>query len=76
MNYPFQLEQIDNWLRAMEAFLDLTSVQFSVNKTLKEATKPAAFAGFFGKDAAGRITGWVSAEFNFEVIRMIDDKTL
>jgi hypothetical protein len=76
MNYPFHLEEISNWLRAKEASLKTADVDCSVRESPEEATKPSMFADFFGEDAAGRITGWVSGEFDFEVTRLADDSTL
>jgi hypothetical protein len=41
---------------------------------IKERTEdvPAAAADFNGIDAMGRINGWVSGEFDFEVVRVSD----
>jgi hypothetical protein len=75
MNYPFRLEEISEWLKAKGSALKEAHVGCSVKETAAEATKPAAVADFFGRDAAGRVTGWVSGEFDFEVIRLADDAT-
>jgi len=37
---------------------------------------PAAAADFDGPDTMGRISGWASGEFDFEVIRVSDGKDL
>ena len=69
--YPITLEQIVGWFRAKQAAIAGLGVSIA---EIRERTEylPAACADFGGCNAIGRISGWISGEFDFETLRESD----
>ena len=69
--YPLILGEIVSWYRSKQRLLAGTEVTII---DIGERTEhlPAATADFSGTNTMGRINGWVSGEFDFEVVRVSD----
>ena len=65
------IAEIVSWYRSKQRLLEGSRVSVL---DIKERTEhvPAAAADFAGTDTMGRINGWVSGEFDFEVVRVSD----
>jgi hypothetical protein len=63
--------EIVSWYRSKQSALDGSRVSVIDIKERSEHV-PAAAADFTGTDTMGRINGWVSGEFDFEVVRVSD----
>ena len=74
--YPFTLDEITSWYRSKQRLLVGSPVCLIDIKETTNPWKPAALANFNGTNALGRINGWVSGEFDFEVIRISDGKDI
>ena len=72
--YPFSVDQIVDWFRAQSAVRD-SDVQVV---EIRERTEylPAAAADFDATVAMGRISGWVSGQVDFEVVRVSDGENI
>ena len=73
--YPFTLDQIVGWFRAKQAAIAGSEVSIAEIRERPEYL-PAAAADFDGVNAIGRISGWVSGEFDFEAIRVSDGENV
>jgi hypothetical protein len=73
--YPLTLTDIVTWYRSKRRSLEGSGVSLT---DVRERTVllPAAAADFTGGRTTGRINGWVSGEFDFEVIRVSDGKDI
>jgi hypothetical protein len=63
--------EIASWMRSKAAHLGPGVSLVEVSESDNEY-KPGALADFVGASAVGRITGWASGEFDFEVLRIAD----
>lgn len=69
--YPLRLTDIRSWYESKRAALAGSDVSLiGIRET--EEFLPASGADFDGVDTLGRINGWVSGEFDFEVLRVSD----
>jgi hypothetical protein len=75
MTYPFTVAEIVSWYRSKQNTIGSSGVSLV---SIREAGEhlPVAVADFDGADAMGRISGWVSGDFDFEVVRVSDGKDL
>lgn len=71
--YPLKLTDIVSWYRMKQRSLAGSNVALV---EIRERTEylPAAAADFNGLDTLGQVTGWVSGEFDFHVLRASDAK--
>lgn len=67
---------IARWLAERGEALRYHCVEFTVEESVGETDMPSAFADFFRPEFCGRITGWISGEFDFEVLRNADLQTV
>lgn len=75
MDSILTLRQIGEWLHAKQKALAASPVSITEVQERPEFV-PAVMAEFSGRDAVGRIDGWVSGEFDFEVVRVSDGTDL
>ena len=73
--HPFTLADIVYWCRLKQHSLEGSGVSIT-NVRQRTEHLPAVAADFSGRDAMGRINGWVSGEFDFEIVRPSDGKQL
>ncbi|HTC64451.1 MAG TPA: hypothetical protein VK709_16545 [Candidatus Saccharimonadales bacterium] len=73
--YPFTVAQIVSWFRLKQRLLEGSSISVDDIRERKEYL-PAVAADFVSDGIMGRINGWVSGEFDFEVIRVSDGMNL
>jgi len=73
--HPMKLDEIVLWYRSKQDLLTNTGISLT---DVRERTEhlSAAGADFNGPDSMGRINGWVSGEFDFEVVRVSDGRDL
>jgi hypothetical protein len=57
-----------SWFQSKQRTLGDLSVSLVDIQQREMGPKPGAFADFYGVHATGRITGWVSGEFDFEAL--------
>jgi hypothetical protein len=69
--YPFTLNQIVGWFSTKQAALAGTTISMGEIRKRTEHL-PAAVADFDGSNVIGRISGWISGEFDFETLRVSD----
>jgi hypothetical protein len=71
--YPLRLTEITSWYTSKQRALAGSDVSLA---TIRERIEflPAAGADFDGPNTIGRINGWVSGEFDLEVLRVSDGK--
>ena len=72
---PLKLEQITSWFKSKQTELAGSDVSLVA---IRETTEffPAVTADFDGIETTGRISGWVSGLFDFEVVRISDGKDI
>jgi hypothetical protein len=75
MPNPFTLAEIASWYRSKRRLLEGSTISLVEIRERLEYL-PAAAADFDSVTATGRITGWVSGAFDFEVVRGSDGKDL
>lgn len=73
--YSFRLSEILSWYRSKQRTLQGSGVSL-VDIRERAEYLPVAGADFDPVDALGRINGWVSGDFDFEVVRISDGKDL
>lgn len=66
------LQEIMHWLHSTQSSLS-HAVKLSEVKHRVEYV-PAAYADFDGLETMGRISGWITGQFDFEVIRTADGR--
>jgi len=73
--YPLTLDEITSWCRSRKRSLQESPI---VLDSITERTEylPAVAIDFSGPTAVGRINGWVSGAFDFQVIRVSDGENL
>jgi len=73
--YPLTLSEIVSWCRSKQRSLADSPVSVI---GIRERTEhlPAVAADFNGPDTMGRINGWESGEFDFEVVRVLDGASM
>src|ERR1700687_4687891 len=73
--YPLTLAQIVSWFRLKQRLLEGSGVSLT---EIRERTEyvPSVAADFISDRTMGRISAWVSGEFDFHVIRVSDSKDL
>ncbi|MBI2686033.1 MAG: hypothetical protein HYX27_06935 [Acidobacteria bacterium] len=71
-----KIEGIVKWLGDKGTSLREQRVEFTVEQSSLSSNVPSAFADYFGTASCGRITGWISGEFDLEVVRLDDEKTI
>lgn len=74
--YPLTVAQIVSWYQSKRRSLQGSVVTLADIKERSSGPKPAARAEFDGLGTMGRINGWVSGEFDFDVIRVPDGKDI
>src|SRR5438105_14600475 len=73
--YPLTLPDIVSWYCSKRRSLDGSGISLAdIRESAGE--KPAAVADFDAANSMGRITGWVSGEFDFEALRCSDGRDL
>jgi hypothetical protein len=75
MSSPFTLAEIVSWYRSKQNELQSCGVSLVDIREFGEDS-PGAVVDFDEANAIGRICGWVSGDFDFEVLRISDSKTL
>src|SRR6266705_6270292 len=73
--HPLTLTDIISWYKSKQNDLAGANV---VLIAIRERTEflPAAGADFDGINTMGRINGWISGDFDFEVLRVSDGKDI
>ena len=74
--YPLILDEIVSWFRSKQSALQGSVVSLADIKQGDAGPKPGAGADFDGANTIGRISGWVSGEFDFEALRTSDGKDI
>jgi hypothetical protein len=74
--YPLRLAEIVSWYGLKQRSLLGSGVALVEIRERACGPKPAACADFDGSNTMGRINGWVSGEFDFEVLRVSDGKDI
>lgn len=75
MTYSLTVADILSWYRSKQRSLEGSTVSLAEIREVAQE-KAAAVAEFDGTDSTGRISGWISGEFDFEAIRGSDGKDL
>ncbi len=73
--HPLKLAEIVSWYRLKQRALLGSAVALVDTRERTEYTAAAA-ANFDGVGSLGEITGWVSGEFDFHVLRVSDGKDI
>jgi hypothetical protein len=73
-HFLFTTAEIADWYRSKQQLPLAAGVSLVKITEGPESLKPAAVADFKGPDRLGQITGWVSGEFDFHVLRASDGK--
>ncbi len=72
---PLTLTEIVAWYQSKRRLLEGSGIAM-VDIRERSEHLPAAAADLTGNDSVGRINGWVSGEFDFEVVRVSDGKDI
>lgn len=70
-DYPIKLEEIAPWIASKEALWKGVGVSF-VGLQQRTEFAPAGFADFDCVQTIGRVSFWVTGQFDFEVLRISD----
>ncbi len=70
------IKQIRTWLDGKGQDLKSMGVSTELRETPASGPKPAVVGEMASARALGRITGWITGEFQFEVIRIDDEATV
>lgn len=62
------IEQILRWFNNIQDTFPGPSLEFTIEQSVPEAPIQSAFIDYYYPDFVGRITGWVTGEFNFEIV--------
>jgi hypothetical protein len=73
--YPLKLAEIVSWYRSKQSSLAGSAAKLIAVRERTEYT-PAAAADFDGPNTMGQILGWVSSEFDFQVLQVSDGKNI
>jgi len=70
--YPITVDEIVSWFLSKGSTLNDLGVTMANVCARRDTSKPSAFADFDTDNAIGRISAWVSGEFDFQVLRRSD----
>lgn len=68
-----EIKELVEWMKSQAAVLVSDGLQAEVIETPLVGDNPSVRLDASSDEMMGRITGWVSGEFNFEVIRIVDE---
>lgn len=68
-----EMKELIGWLKGQAAELAEDGLQAEVTEAALLGDNPSARLEASSDETMGRITGWVSGEFNFEVVRVADE---
>ncbi len=68
-----EIKKITDWMDAQAALLSSDGLQAEVIQSALVGDNPSVRLDASSDDTMGRIIGWQSGEFNFEVIRVADE---
>lgn len=71
-----EVKELIDWLKGQAAELAKDGLQAEVTESESLGDNPSARIEASSDEMMGRITGWVSGEFNFEVLRVRDEAQL
>jgi len=74
--YPLTLAEIVSWYHSKQRSLEGSRASLVEIRERDSGRKPAAVANFDGTDTLGQISGWVSGEFDFHVLRVPDGRDI
>lgn len=67
------MKELIEWLQGQASELARDGLQAEVVESDSLGDNPSARLDASSSEAMGRITGWISGEFNFEVVRVADE---
>jgi len=71
-----EMKELIEWLKGQAAELAIDGVEAEVTESDSLGDNPSARLEASSDEMMGRITAWVSGEFNFEVLRIADETQL
>lgn len=74
--YPLTVAKIVSWYRSKQRSLEGSGLSIVRIREGDSGPKPGTSADFDGLGALGQISGWVSGEFDFHVLRVADGKDI
>lgn len=74
--YPLTVAEIVSWFSSQQSCLEGTGVSLVSIRQCDMGPKPSAAADFDGINTMGQICGWVSGEFDFQVLRVSDGQDI